>query len=166
MAKFLTIVKLNDDPAVQTTFVSESAGEVRSILSRLLAPLTPQEEAMVAATPEQAAAPATPPKRRGRPPKNGVVGVITPAGAAAVREPEPASPVLAVQEPGPVPTLAELSDAIRAYARQPGVGVPGVTKLIGEFKTDAGDPAQQVKAIAVSEYPALAAKLKTLLVVS
>jgi hypothetical protein len=164
MAKFLTIVKLNDAPLIQTTFEAESAQEVRNTLTQLLAPITESEAAVAAA------APATPPKRRGRPPKSGVVGVITPAGAAKVEEPVPtAEPgVFKAMEPvaGPIPTLAELSDAIRAYARQPGVGVPGVTALIREFKTDAGEPAQQVKAIAQSEYPALAAKLKTLLVVS
>lgn len=170
MAKFLTRVALNADPNVECTFEAESAQEVRGILTRLLAPLTEQEQAMVAAVDE--AAQQKPAKRRGRPPKSGVVGVITPAGAARVVEAAQAEKNEAEAQTkvpvatGPVPTLAELSDAIRAYARQPGVGVPGVTKLIGEFKTDAGDPAQQVKAIAVSEYPTLAAKLKTLLVVS
>lgn len=163
MAKFLTVVALNIDPEVRTTFEAESAGEVLQVLKTLLT--TPSAQVMPQGNVEDATVLSVKPtpKRRGRPPKSGVVGVITPAGAAAVQEPAVA------EEPAPsapLPTLAEISDAIRAYARQPGVGVPGVTAFIREFKTAAGEPAQQVKAIAQSEYPAIVARLKTLLVVS
>src|ERR1035437_4076939 len=176
MAKFLTRVALNADPNVECNFEAESAREVCAILSTLLAPMTAGEavlsESTLAAVAETATAAVKRGRGRPRKPKSGVVGVISPAGAAIVSEGPPVgavgvhSPSEPVTQPANLPSLAEISDAIRAYARQPGVGVPGVTALMHEFKTDAGEPAQQVKAIAQSEYPRLLARLKTLIVVS
>lgn len=165
MAKFLTVVVLSTQPTVQTTFEAESAREVLAVLNTMGIGFEGVE------IPEEAPVTA-PAKRRGRPPKSGVVSVITPEGAARVAAaPEIGdvygkAPVVedAATSAASLPTLAEISDAIRAYARQPGVGVPGVTALIHEFKTEAGEPAQQVKAIATSEYPALVARLAILLV--
>jgi hypothetical protein len=189
MAKFLTEIKLNE--FVSSRFEAESAKEVLSIMRQFMGEETAADSEALSATP---------PKRRGRPPKSGVVGVITPAGAAAVidaanealdhargmkdlkttvvRAPEigdvygagaPAQPWSEeAKAAGPdfayiiYTTLAEISDAIRNYARLPNVGVPGVTSLIREFKTADGAQAQQVKQIAESEYKALSRRLAEL----
>ena len=171
MAKFLTRIKLNE--FVESTFEAENAGEVLRVLARFAlgpAPVEGEES-----EPEK-------PKRRGRPPKSGVVGVITPAGAAVVHAEDAIGPVydatsVAVTaqpwseeakaaEPDFAyviyTTLSEISDAIRNYARLPNVGVPGVTSLIREFKTVDGTQAQQVKQIAESEYKALSRRLAEL----
>jgi len=147
MAKFLTTVQLNG--AVMTQFEAESAAEVQQILSEF-------RSAASEATEAEAAAPAPEkPTRRARKPRtpkdeSGVVGHI---GVAVVETPavDPNIPQLT--------SLAEIADAIRNYARQPGVGVAGVTKLIQEFKNEAGETAKQVKEIAASEFPKVSARL-------
>ena len=175
MAKFLTRIKLNE--FVESTFEAENAGEVLQIMRQFAG-----EETAV----DSEALSAAPPKRRGRPPKSGVVGVITPTQAAVVAEAPPVigeTPVIGDVYGAGAPaqpwseeakaaepdfayviytTLAEISDAIRNYARLPNVGVPGVTSLIREFKTVDGTQAQQVKQIAESEYKALSRRLAEL----
>src|ERR1035437_4364806 len=174
MAKFLTEIKLNE--FVSSRFEAESAHEVLSIMRQFTGEETAADSEALSTTP--------PPKRRGRPPKSGVVGEISPAGAAAVTAEEAIGPVYD-QPPVAVTTqpwsdeakaaepdiayviyttLSEISDAIRNYARLPGVGVPCVTALIREFKTVDGAQAQQVKQIAESEYKALSRRLAELTV--
>src|ERR1035437_4147458 len=96
MAKFLTEIKLNE--FVSSRFEAESAKEVLSIMRQFTGEETAADSEALSTTP--------PPKRhsetrrgdararrRGRPPKSGVVGVISPAGAAAVTAEEAIGPV-------------------------------------------------------------------------
>ena len=143
MPKFMTSVKLND--AVQVQFEAESAGEVQKILGQF------------AGTEPQDAAPAEKPvKRKPRTPKSGIVGHIGPVYGEEAPAPEPAPVNPDIPQ---LTSLAEIADAIRNYARQPGVGIAGVTKLIQEFTNEAGETAKQVKDIAPSEFPKVSARI-------
>lgn len=142
MAKFLTRVKLDD--TIDTQFEAETGAEVLSILaelgySRIVAPAVD--------------VPTAPAKRQRKPRATAVIADISGGVVTAVED---------ITDIPQLTSLAEIADAIREYARKPGVGVAGVTKLIQEFKDVEGNKAKQVKDIAPSEFGAVSARLAVL----